>query len=237
MKILLLESNTYSLVKDYSGFNAESKLFEVLDYVYLKDSKNFNLSKIYSKKQIDSGEDVKNIWYRFRNLLKYTEEITIIDRYLFENDFNSAYDPDLGYSSIRRFFKFMTTSGIKVKRLNFISSNKNIRQEDVEKLFSDILRADGSFLHCFKTLRVILRNDKLFSDKFHDRLIKTDFHYVEIGAGFGEAFRGCATEKFMTFSCKSSKDVDYRSYISYLSDPNIVLNESIKNIQGVFNNI
>ena len=50
---LLLESNTYSLVKDYSGFNAESKLFEVLDYVYLKDSKNFNLSKIYSKKQID----------------------------------------------------------------------------------------------------------------------------------------------------------------------------------------
>lgn len=223
---LFLNSTNFEIVSGFKNFEKTINNFEVLDYVYLKDSKSFKLSKVYAKKQIDNGEDVKNVWYRFKNLLTYTNKMIVVDRYLFSNDISTAYLPENSSSSIRRFFKFMTVNKIKVKNLQFVSSNKGLRLEDVRKLFDDIFISDGSLRTCFENLTVIVSDDKLFSDNFHDRIIKTDHHYVEIGSGFGDAFRYKNTEKFMTFSCKSKCEVDYTKYLSHISSLDLSKHEA-----------
>lgn len=224
---LFLTPTNFGLVSEFKNFESSSNNFEVLDYVYLKDSNFFKLSKIYAKKQIDSGEDVKNVWYRFKNLLNYTNKLLIVDRYLYSNDIKSAYLPNDSSSSIRRFFKFMTVNNLKVKNLQFVSSNKGIEADQVKKLFDDIFASDSSLKKCFESLSIIVRDEKLFSHNFHDRIIKTDHHYVEIGSGFGDAFRYKVTEKFMTFSCKSNCEVDYSNYFAHISKLDCSENEAI----------
>ncbi|MBJ8418940.1 hypothetical protein [Acinetobacter courvalinii] len=214
---LFLTSINFELVREFKNFKQISNDFEVLDYVCLKDSSFFKLSKVYSKKQIDSGEDVKNILSRFKNLISYTKKIVVIDRYLFGNDIKSAYSPHGSLSAIRRFFKFMAVNKIKVKNLQFVSSNKDLKADEVKKLFDDIFASDSSLKSCCEKLIVVVRDDKSFSDSFHDRIVKTDHHYVEIGSGFGDAIRNKKTEKFMTFSCKSNCDVDYSNYFAHIS--------------------
>ncbi|MBP4062627.1 hypothetical protein QDR94_14750 [Acinetobacter baumannii] len=223
---VFLNSINFEIVKEFKNFEQKSQNFEVLDYIYLKDSESFKLSKIYAKKQIDNGEDVKKVWSRFKSLLTYTNKMVIVDRYLFVNDISTAYLPEGSLSSIKRFFKFMTVNRLKVKNLQFVSSNKSLKAESVKKLFDDIFASDSSLRSCFDKLIVIVRDDKEFSDGFHDRIIKTDYHYVEIGSGFGDAFRNKMTEKFMTFSCKSKCEVDYTSYFAHISSLDLSKTES-----------
>lgn len=226
---LLLTSTNFGLMSEFENFQPISSNFEVLDYVYLKDSTFFKLSKIYAKKQIDNGEDVKNILSRFKNLISYTNKLVVVDRYLFTNDIKTAYSADNSLSAIRRFFKFMAVNKINVKTLQFVSSNKDLKTDDVKKLFDDIFVSDSSLKSCFEKLIVVVRDDKCFSNTFHDRIVKTDHHYVEIGSGFGDALRNKKTEKFMTFSCKSKGDVDYSNYFAHISKLDFSKTEAIYN--------
>ena len=214
---VFLSSENFQLLNDIFDFSKLPEFFELMDYQYFKRSKNFESSKLYSVKQIDYRENNQEVLARLKNILKYTKEVVLVDRYLFKKDFESAYDATKGTSVLKKFFKYLLDENIFIANFVVVSSNKDLTSDNFKQLLKDILSSNKNFYNCFSQLKFIMREDSKFSQTFHDRILKTTFHYVEFGAGIVDALETSSTERFMTFNCKSRTQVDYRKYFTDIS--------------------
>ncbi|MEC6393157.1 hypothetical protein VXS72_14610 [Acinetobacter pittii] len=222
---LLLSSENYQLINENIDISTLNNASEILDYQYIKRSKNFEWSRIYSIKQIDYRENNQQIFNRLKNIFKYTKELTIVDRYLFKNDFSSAYDPTIGTTALKKVFKYLSDNDLYINNFLIVSSNKDLTQENVKQLLKDILSANSKYYECFSELKIIMRDDRQFSNIFHDRIVRTSYHYLEFGAGMVDALGPSNVERFMTFNCKSRTQVDYQKYFHDISLNQIQRNE------------
>ncbi|ENV72323.1 hypothetical protein F946_01798 [Acinetobacter johnsonii ANC 3681] len=214
---ILVSSENYQLIKENLDISEIDEGCELLDYQFIKRSKNFELSKIHSIKQIDYRENNQQVFKRLKNIFKYTKELTIVDRYLFKNDFSSAYDPAIGTTALKKIFKYLSDQNLHITNFLIVSSNKDVTQENITQLLKDILSTNSKFYECFSELKIIMRDDRQFSNIFHDRILRTTYHYLEFGAGMVDALGPSSTERFMTFNCKSRTQVDYQKYFNDIS--------------------
>jgi len=214
---VFLSSENFQLLSESFDFSKLPTSFELMDYQSFKRSKNFESSKLYSVKQIDSRENNQEVLARLKNILKYTKEVILVDRYLFKKDFESAYDATKGTSVLKKFFRYLLDENIFIANFVVVSSNKDLTSDNFKQLLKDILSSNKNFYNCFSQLKFIMRDDSKFSQTFHDRILKTTFHYVEFGAGIVDALETSSTERFMTFNCKSRTQVDYRKYFTDIS--------------------
>lgn len=214
---VLLSSENFQLLSDSLDFSKFPNSFELIDYQQFKRSKNFELSKLYSIKQIEYRDNNQQVLERLKNLLKFTKELVLVDRYLFKNDFDSAYDSDRGTTALKKIFRYLVEKNIHIANFSIISSNKDLTTDNVKQLFKDILSSNDSFYNCFSELKVIMRDDSQFSKIFHDRILRTTYHYTEFGAGIVDALGPSSAERFMTFNCKSRTQVDYKKYFMDIS--------------------
>ncbi|WP_436872738.1 hypothetical protein [Acinetobacter haemolyticus] len=217
---VFLSSENFQLLKESFDFSILPTSFELMDYQSLKRSKNFESSKLYSAKQIEYRENNQKVLGRLKNILKYTKELVLVDRYLFKKDFDSAYDQNKGTSVLKKIFKYLLDENIYIANLVVVSSNKDLTRDNLKQLLKDILSSNTDFYNCFSKLKFIMREDSKFSQTFHDRILRTTFHYVEFGAGIVDALETSSTERFMTFNCKSRTQVDYKKYFTDISIEN-----------------
>ncbi|QQN40076.1 MULTISPECIES: hypothetical protein [unclassified Acinetobacter] len=211
---IYIDQDTEDLISNYSNYKkyCGKELKEIISIDSYSDSFFLSEADIYSNKQIDSEETLQEIWEkRFKNFFKYNHSITIVDRYLFINEWDS-YNRR-GNSALLNLFRKLASENIKLKKIEFVS-NDYVDSINICDFFERNIWSSSILKNVCEEVKLISKEDSFFKGDFHDRLIRADKHYIEIGIGLGDIFRDPKMKKFTTLTMKPKKPADYESYIN-----------------------
>lgn len=211
---IYIDQDTEDLIVTYSNYKpyCDVELQEVVSIDSYSDSIFFSEAEIYSNKQIDVNESLDDIWEkRFKNFFRYNTTITVVDRYLFTNEWESCSRGK--NSALLNLFRKLAREKITLKKIEFIS-NDFVDQSDLCDFFENHIWSSTILKDICDEVKFVAKADSFFKGDFHDRLVRSDKHYIEIGLGFGEIFRELNIKKFTTLTMKPKKPANYESYIN-----------------------
>ncbi|MDC5702044.1 hypothetical protein OFN14_13620, partial [Acinetobacter baumannii] len=173
----------------------------------------------FSNKQIDSGDILDDIWNeRFEYFFKFNSTITVVDRYLFTNELESHNKG--GNSALLNLFRKLASKNIRLKKLEFVS-NDFVDDISFCNFFEQYIWCSSILKGVSDEVKFVAKADSFFVGDFHDRLVRSDKHYIEIGLGLGDIFREPKMKRFTTLTMKPKKPVDYENYINQATSINI----------------
>ncbi|KXZ64235.1 hypothetical protein [Acinetobacter venetianus] len=211
---IYVDQDTEDLISCYSNYKryCSNELKEVVSIDSYHDSLFLTESELFSNKQIDADETLDFIWEkRLKNFFKFNDTITIVDRYLYVNEWDS-YNRG-GNSALLNLFRRLANDNIKLKKIEFVS-NDFVDEVDISSLFEKYIWSSSFLKDVCGVVKLVAKEDSFFKGDFHDRLVRSNRHYIEIGLGLGDILRENKMKKFTTLTMKPKKPVDYDNYIN-----------------------
>lgn len=190
--------------------------FEVLIPDDIYNSSNFKKSEEYSKKDIEQGELVRDIWAtRFDKLVAHTKVITILDRYFVKNLVEDIKENKK--TSLETFLENLSGSSSRKISLHFYSKwdGNASERNSVEKYLSKSLYETTFFNDSIASVSISGCPDRFFSKNAHERFFKLDNHVLAIGNGM-ELFRTTQV-KVTHFSSKHSSLTSFDKSLAVIS--------------------
>ncbi|ENU11226.1 hypothetical protein [Acinetobacter calcoaceticus] len=211
---IYIDQETEDLISTYSNYKAycNKKMKEVISVDSYLDSFFLNESESFSSKQIDANEQLDIIWEkRLRNFFKFNDTVTVIDRYFYINEWDS-YNRG-GGSALLNLFRKLAADKIKLKKIELVS-NDFVDVANISSLFEKYIWSSSILKSVCGEVKLVAKEDGFFKGDFHDRLVRSNKHYIEIGLGLGDILRENKMKKFTTLTMKPKKPADYDSYIN-----------------------
>lgn len=156
--------------------------FEIITAGDASDSVNFKKSERASSDALNQGSDIKQVWRdRFFNLAKYSKNISIIDRYVYQricNDKSENRD-----ASIKNFIRLASESGRKYNVKIISCDDDDVFKTSILDYFRDDILCSPPLKNSIGSITLIACSHKFFQDVAHERFIKFDSHVCNIGYG------------------------------------------------------
>lgn len=180
----ITEETTEQLVKGLPNYVGccPSTNFEIVDIDNHHSSVNMRRSYYESKSDITRDISHVEMWeIKFHSLAKYSKNILIIDRYIFEN-----IREDIGRNkktSVERLFEFLSQYSKKFN-ITIISIGGQSGSDEkfaIDKFFEEV--CISKFSHCFNKIDLISKGEHFFQKISHDRFMSFDKFVCTIGIG------------------------------------------------------
>ncbi|MHA3052093.1 hypothetical protein [Acinetobacter sp. ANC 4640] len=215
-----VDQDTEDLISTYADYKkyCATQLKEIISLDSYSDSIFLNRAQTFSNKQIDADEILDDIWnQRFEYFFKFNSTITVVDRYLFINELEN--DNKRGNSALLNLFRKLASKDIRLKKIEFVSNDFTDITSFCE-FFEKYIWSSNILKSVSDEVKFVAKADSFFVGDFHDRLVRSDKHYIEIGLGFGDIFREPKMKRFTTLTMKPKKPVDYENYINQATSIN-----------------
>lgn len=182
--------------------------FEMLGAGICSESLHLAKCAELATSDIIETQTADQIWNtRFDRLARHSKNITIMDRYFFENIWRAA-QKNLSDEGMKNFFTFITRYN---KKFNIkIISHGNIKDSDFHtaiynKFYTSIYKSP-IYQKSLNSLTLISASDDFFRDQCHDRFIGFDKHICQIGNGM--RILGNSPIPRSTFLAKFDRDAE-----------------------------
>ncbi|QMV65526.1 hypothetical protein VUJ49_10920 [Pseudomonas berkeleyensis] len=159
--------------------------FEMLGAGLCSESINFQNSLNLSRSDIFGHTSAEHVWVdRFEPLAKFSKKITIIDRYFFQNTWESAQRKDKE-SSMKNFFTFLSKMGKKyhVKIISYGDIKNSEFHTGIYDFFYKSIIKSPALYQALESWELISAQESFFQGESHDRLMGFDRHICQVGNG------------------------------------------------------
>lgn len=174
------------ILPDCTRRSCEQGLFECLVPDDLPESILHQRGSESSARNISKGENITDIWKnRFEGLVKYSNSIAIIDRYLIEGVVRDKKSKP--YTSLSKFVEFLSaslkTGTVKVQIFSAGEEKGERLHDEIRSYLNDELIRKPFFQQGKIQLSVSSCADDMFRDNAHGRLVLIDNHVVDLDNG------------------------------------------------------